>query len=136
MADVASPELEKRVEDSIPVILAKFFPSEDLVSAQEPSSKNGDTSFPSNQTGEEAPGLPVGVNASSQQNKIFLDLTTKAFTKPLTKEKLKDLSASYPQIKGTESFMPAATTEAGMKEESGNRMGIGKPKRHFSLMTV
>ena len=76
------------------------------------------------------------MKASSQQNKIFLDLTTKAFTKPLTKEKLKDLSASYPQIKGTESFMPAATTEAGMKEESGNRMGIGKPKRHFSLMTA
>ena len=60
VADVASPELEKRVEESIakaiPVILAEFFSSEDLVSAQEPSSKNGDTSFPSNQTGEEAPG--------------------------------------------------------------------------------
>ena len=74
------------------------------------------------------------MKASSQQNKIFLDLTTKAFTKPLTKEKLKDLSASYPQIKGTESFMPAATTEAGVKEESGNRIRIGKPKRQFSLM--
>ena len=60
MADVASPELEKRVEEpiakAIPVILAKFFSWEDLVSAQEPSSKNGDTSFPSKQTDEEAPG--------------------------------------------------------------------------------
>ena len=60
MADVASPELEKRVEESIakaiPVILAEFFSSEDLVSAQEPSSKNGGTSFLSNQTDEEARG--------------------------------------------------------------------------------
>ena len=75
--------------------------------------------------------LPVGVNAFELSSEL-LDLTTKAFTKPLTKEKWKDLSASYPPIKGTESFMHAPTTEDGMKEEIRNP--IGKPKRFLPMM--
>ena len=61
----------------------------------------------------------------------LLDLTTKDFTKPLTKEKWKDLSASYPPIKGTESFMCAPTMKVSIKEEI---RGIEKPKRFFPLM--
>lgn len=60
MADVASPALEKRIEESIakavPVTLAKFFSSGGLVYSQEPSNKNVDSSSPSNQTEEEAQG--------------------------------------------------------------------------------
>ena len=60
MADVAPPELRKRIEESItkavPVIMAKFLSSGGLVSPQEPSIKNGDLRSPSKQTDEEAPG--------------------------------------------------------------------------------
>ena len=60
MAEVASPVLEKSIEESIakavPVILAKFFSLGGFISLQEPSSQNGDSSSPSNQTDEEAPG--------------------------------------------------------------------------------
>ena len=96
MVDAASPALEKRIEESIakavPVILAKFFSSGSFNALQEPSSKNVDSSSPSNATDEEAPG------PSSRGERVFpreedselsselLDLTTQAFTKPLTKE--------------------------------------------------
>ena len=60
MADVASPALEKHIEESIakavPVILAKFFCSGGLVPSQEPSNKGVYCSSPGNQTDEEAPG--------------------------------------------------------------------------------
>ena len=115
MADVTSPALEKHIEESIaktvPVILAKFFSSGGFSAPQEPSSKNVDSSPPSDPTDEKVPG------PSSRDERFFpteedfklsselLDLTTKAFTKPLTKEKWKDLSAGYPPIKGRESFL-------------------------------
>ena len=67
-----------------------------------------------------------------------------SFTKPLTKEKWKDLSASYPPIRVTESFMRAPTMEAGLKEEIrrsyGHRKtnevssfddGLAEQQRHF-----
>ena len=94
-AEVASPELDKRIEESIakvvPAILARFFSSGGLVTSQEPPTKDMASSSPSNQTNRES--LLIGVNASSQLRKIFssLDLTTKAFTKPLTKEKWKEI---------------------------------------------
>ena len=50
-----------------------------------------------------------------------MDPTTKAFTKPLTKEKWKDLSAGYPPITGTESFLCAPTMKAGTKEDDGKK---------------
>ena len=60
MANVAPPELRKRIEESItkavPVILAKFLSSGSLASPQEPSIKNGDSRSPRKQTDEEAPG--------------------------------------------------------------------------------
>ena len=60
MADVASTALEKCIEESIgkavPVILAKFFSSGGFIALQEPSSKNVDSSSPSNPTDEEGPG--------------------------------------------------------------------------------
>ena len=57
-----------------------------------------------------------------------LDLTTKAFAKPLTKEKWKDLTDSYPVIKGTEDFPVAPTMEAGVKEELRRHHGYSKTK--------
>ena len=99
-AEVASPELDKRIEESIakvvPAILARFFSSGGLVTSQEPPTKDVASSSPSNQTNGES--LLIGVNASSQLRKILssLDLTTKAFTKPLTKEKWKETFSQLP----------------------------------------
>ena len=99
-AEVASPELDKRIEESIakvvPVILARFFSSGGLVTSQEPPTKDVASSSPSNQTNGES--LLIRVNASSQLRKILssLDLITKAFTEPLTKEKWKEIFSQLP----------------------------------------
>jgi len=143
MADVASPALEKRIEQSIakavPVILAKFFSPGGVVSSQEPSNKNIDFSSPSNQSDEKAPGPSnrgerfFSTEEDFELSSEFLDLTTKAFTKSLIKEKWTDLSASYPPIQGTEGFMRAPTMEAGMKEEFRKSHGHRKTKEVFSF---
>ena len=144
MADVASPALGKHIEESIaktvPVILVKFFSSVGFIAPQEPSSKNVDSSPPSNSTDEETPGpISRGERFFSTENDFelsseLIDPTTKAFTKPLTKEKWKDLSAGYPPINGTESFLCAPTMEAGMKEEIRKSQGHRKTKEVFPLM--
>ena len=139
-AEVASPELDKQIEESIrkvvPAILARFFSSGGLVTSQEPPTKDMASSSPSNQTNRES--LLIGVNASSQLRKILssLDLTTKAFTKPLTKEKWKEIFSQLPPppIKGTDSFMRAPTMEAGMKDEIRKSHGHRKTKWVFTLM--
>ena len=146
MADVASPALDKHIKESIakavPVILAKFFSSGGLVSSQEPTNKNVDSSSPSNQTDKEAPGPSnrgerfFSAEEDFEISSELLDLTTKAFTKPLTTEKWKDLSASYPPIKGTEGFMRAPTMEAGMKEEIRKSHGHRKTKEVFFLLMM
>ena len=106
---------------------------------QEPSNKNVDSSSPSNQTDEEVPGSSNGGERFFSTEEDFelsselLDLTTKAFTKPLTKEKWKELSTNYPPIKGTEGFMRAPTMEAGMKEEIRKSHGHRKTKEVFSF---
>ena len=141
MADVASPALEMHIEESIAkaVPVAKFFSSGGFIAPQEPSSKNVDSSSPSNTTDEGALGPSSRGERFFSKEEDFelsselLDLTTKAFTKPLTKEKWKDLSASYPPIKGTESFMCAPTMEAGMKEEIRKSHGHRKTKEVFSF---
>ena len=143
MADVASPALEKHIEESIattvPVILAKFFSSGGFIAPQEPSSKNVDSSPQGNPTDEEATGPSnrgerfFSTEEDFELSSELLDLTTKAFTKPLTKEKWKDLSAGYPPIKGTESFLCAPTMEAGMKEEIRKSHGHRKTKEVFSF---
>ena len=143
MADVASPALDKRIEESIakavPVILAKFFSSGGFVSSQEPSNENIDSGSPNNQTDKEAPAPSsrgerfFSTEEDFELSSELLDLTTKAFTKPLTKEKWKDLSASYPPVKGTEGFMRAPTMEAGMKEEIKKSHGHRKTKEVFSF---
>ena len=103
---------EKRIEEStakaVPVILAKFFPSGSFVAPPEPSSKNGDSSSWSNQTDQAALGPSSRGERFLSKEEDFelfselLDLTTKAFTKPRTKVKWKDLSAIYLPIKETE----------------------------------
>ena len=143
MKDVASPALEKRIEESIakavPVIPAKSFSSGSFIALQEPPSKNVDSSSPSNPTDEEAPGPSsrgehfFSTEEDFELSSELLDLTTKAFTKRLTKEKWKHLSASYPPFKGTESFMRAPTMEAGMKEEIRKSHGHRKTKEVFSF---
>ena len=98
LADVASPALEKHIEESIakavPVVLAKFFSSGGFIAPQELSSKNVDSSSPSNTTDEGAPGPSsrgerfFSTEEDFELSSELLDLTTKAFTKLLTKEKL------------------------------------------------
>ena len=102
---------EKRIEESIVKavpVLAKFFSSGSFVAPPEPSNKNGNSSSPSNQTDQAALGPSsrgerfFSTEEDFELSSELLDLTTKAFTKLLTKVKCKDLSASYPPIKGTE----------------------------------
>ena len=143
MAEVASPELDKRIEESIaravPAVLARFFSSGGLVSSQEPSTKDVASSSLSNQTDEESPGPSsrgerfFSTEEDFELSSELLDLTTKAFTKPLTKEKWKELSANYPPIKGTDSFMRAPTMEAGMKDEIKKSHGHRKTKDVFTF---
>ena len=96
MADVASPALEMHIEESIAkaVPVAKFFSSGGFIAPQEPSSKNVDSSSPSNTTDEGAPGPSsrgerfFSTEEDFELSSELLYLTTKAFTKLLTKEKL------------------------------------------------
>lgn len=108
MADVASLPLEKHIEESIAkavlVILAKFFSSGGFIALQARAFKNVDSSSPSNPTDLEAPGPSsrgerfFSAEEDFELSSELFDLTTKAFTKPLTKGNCKDLSASYPPI--------------------------------------
>ena len=117
---------QESIEKAVPVVLAKFISSRGLVSSQEPSNKSVDFSSTSNQTDEEAPVPSNRGERFFSTEKDFelpselLDLTTRAFTKPLTKDKWKGLSASYPPIKGTKKFMFAPTMEAS---STGGRFG-------------
>ena len=63
----------------------------------------------------------------------LLAFTTKAFSRALTKEKWKELTTSYPQIKDTESFLVAPSMEAGMKEDIKKRHGYTKTKELFAF---
>ncbi|PFX30979.1 hypothetical protein AWC38_SpisGene4194 [Stylophora pistillata] len=56
----------------------------------------------------------------------LLDLTTKAFTKALTKDKWKELSASYTPIKRADEFMRAPTMEAGTTGWSRQEKNVGQ----------
>lgn len=86
MADVASPALEKRIEQSIakavPVILAKFFSPGGVVSSQEPSNKNIDFSSPILVQTRKPRALPIVVNASSQQRRILSSLQSFSILQP------------------------------------------------------
>ncbi|PFX12583.1 hypothetical protein AWC38_SpisGene23431 [Stylophora pistillata] len=63
----------------------------------------------------------------------LLDLTSRAFAKPLEKDKWKELISSYPCIKGTDSFLVAPTMEAGMKEELRKSHGHTKIKKTLAF---
>ena len=74
--------------------------------------------------------------SEEQETKLSQDLlhfTTKAFSRALTKEKWKELTTSYPQIKKTESLLVAPTMEAGMKEDIKKRHGYTKTKELFAF---
>ena len=134
-AGVASPALDRRIEKSItkaiPVALAKFFSSGGLVTSQELSSGSGvsysslaqpDDEIPAPfNRGERFHATEKAVELSSE----LLDLTTQAFTKPLSKDRWKELCASYPPLKENDGFTRALTMEAGMKEEIRTWHGQG-----------
>jgi len=63
----------------------------------------------------------------------MLSFTNKAFSRSLSKDKWKEMTTSYTQIKDTESFLVAPTMEAGMKEELKKRHGYTKTKELFAL---
>ena len=74
--------------------------------------------------------------SEEQETKLsqdLLDFTTKAFSRASTKEKWKELTASYPQIKDTESLLVAPTMEAGMKEDIKKRHEYTKTKEVFAF---
>ena len=63
----------------------------------------------------------------------LLSFTNKAFFRSLSKDKWKELTTSYTQIKDTESLLVAPTMEAGMKEELKKRHGYTKTKELFTF---
>ena len=63
----------------------------------------------------------------------LLSFTNKAFSWSLSKDKWKELTTSYTQIKNTESLLVAPTMEAGMKEELKKRHGYTKTKELFTF---
>ncbi|PFX17898.1 hypothetical protein AWC38_SpisGene17768 [Stylophora pistillata] len=78
------------------------------------------------QTPEESPDFSRGDCFFAKETSVeispeLLDLTSRAFAKPLEKDKWKEHISSYPGIKGTDSFLVAPTMEAGMKEELRKR---------------
>ena len=62
-----------------------------------------------------------------------MSFTNKAFSRSLSKDKWKELTTSYTQIKDTESLLVAPTMEAGMKEELKKRHGYTKTKELFTF---
>ena len=140
MADVASPASEKRIEESIakavPVILAKFFSSGGLVPSQEPSNKNVDSSSPSNQTDEEAPGPYnrgerfFSTEEDFELSSELLDLTTKAFTKLLTQEKWKASGGGDQEIRkshGHRKTKEVFSFDDGLAEQQGPLLTVARP---------
>ena len=74
--------------------------------------------------------------SEEQETKLsqgLLNFTTKAFSRALTKEKSKELTTFYPQIKDTESLLVAPTMEAGMKEDNKKQHGYTKTKELFAF---
>ena len=74
--------------------------------------------------------------SEEQETKLsqdLLDFITKVFSRALTKEKWKELTTCYPQIKDTESLLVAPTMEAGMKEDIKKRHGYTKTKEFFAF---
>ena len=138
---MGAASLEKLIEESraVPTILAKFKSLGGLVSPPEPASKSVPSETSSSQTLEETSGsFSRGERFFASEEEVelsseLLDLTTKAFSKPLTKDKWKELSDSYPPIKGTDTFMRVPTTEAGMKEEIKKSHGYRKTKEVFAF---
>ena len=63
----------------------------------------------------------------------LLSFTNKAFSRSLSKDKCKELTTSYNQIRDTESLLVAPTMEAGMKEELKKRHGYTKTKDLFTF---
>ena len=74
--------------------------------------------------------------SEKQETKLsqdLLDFTAKAFSRALTKEKWKELTTSYPQVKDTEFLLVAPTMEAGMKEDIKKRHGYTETKELFAF---
>ena len=63
----------------------------------------------------------------------LLSFTNKAFSRSLSKDKWKELTTSYTQIKDTESLLVAPTMEAGMKEELKKRHDYTKTNELFTF---
>jgi len=63
----------------------------------------------------------------------LLSFTNKAFSRSLSKDKWKEMTTSYTQIRDTESLLVAPTMEAGMKEELKKRHGYTKTKELFAF---
>ena len=62
-----------------------------------------------------------------------LSFTNKAFSRSLSKDKWKELTTSYTQIKDAESLLVAPTMEAGMKEELKKWHNYTKTKELFTF---
>ena len=81
--------------------------------------------------------LPAVLQGNTEQETVIsqdlLSFTNKAFSRSLSKDKWKELTTSYTQIKDTESLLVAPAMQAWMKEELKKRHGYTKTKDLFSF---
>ena len=63
----------------------------------------------------------------------LLSFTNKAFSRSLSKDKWKELTTSYTQIKDTESLLVTPTMDAGMKEQLKKRHDYTKTNELFTF---
>ena len=64
--------------------------------------------------------MPLSYCSYGQSCEMFNEVLVDSFSRALTKEKWKELTTSYPQIKDTGSLLAAPTMKAGMKKTSRN----------------
>ena len=134
------PDLEKlaaeSVAKSLPAALQGVLASFSLPGQNEPKDNVNTVTKSTDVTPEPTTSRRDRFYNTEQETVISKDLlsfTNKAFSRSLSKDKWKELTTSYTQIKDIESLLVAPTMEAGMKEELKKRHGYTKTKELFTF---
>ena len=137
---VRHPDLEKLVAESVakslPAVLQGVLASLSLPGQNEPKDNVNTVTKSTDVTPQPTSSRGDRFYNTEQETVISQDLlsfTSKAFSRSLSKDKWKELTTSYTQIKDTESLLVAPTMKAGMKEELKKRHGYTKTKELFAF---
>jgi len=119
------------VAKSLPAVLQDVLPSLSLPGQNEPKESVNTVIKSIDVTPVQTTSRGDRFHNTEQETVISQDLlsfTNKAYSRSLSKDKWKEMTTSYTQIKDTESLLAAPTMEAGMKEELKKRHGYTKTK--------